>query len=151
MIEVTKVNQVNASKVILKPHEKLIFNKFAVGKNAEKDLRITDKNNNTLLFENTGPAIIIAPLLKNIADSAIVETSWVYNRLSFEEEKLEDLAVKMERWFNVKIKINNESIKSYRLTGSFQDETTDEALKELQYLVSFSYKMTGKEVLINKK
>jgi len=24
-------------------------------------------------------------------------------------------------------------------------------LKELQYLVSFSYKMTGKEVLINKK
>ena len=151
LIEVTKVNQSNASKVILKPHEKLIFNKFAVGKNAEKDLRITDKNNNTLLFENSGPAIIIAPLLKNIADSAIIETSWVYNRLSFEEEKLEDLAVKMERWFNVKIKINNESIRSYRLTGSFQDETIDEALKELQYLVSFSYKMKGKEVVINKK
>ncbi len=149
MIEVSKVNQPNASKVILKPHEKLIFNKYAVGKNEEKELRVTDRN--ALLLENARPAIIIAPLPKSIADSAIIETSWVYNRLSFEEEKLEDLAVKMERWFNVNITLNNESIKTYRLTGSFQDETIEEALKELQYLVSFSYKLNGKEVIINRK
>ena len=149
MIEVSKVNQPNASKVILKPHEKLIFNKYAVGKNAEKDLRVADGN--TQLLENARPGIIIAPLPKTIADSAIIETSWVYNRLSFEEEKMEDLAVKMERWFNVKITFNNESIKTYRITGSFQDETIEEALKELQYLVSFSYKLSGKEVIINRK
>ncbi len=149
MIEVSKVNQPNASKVILKPHEKLIFNKYAVGKNEEKELRVTDRN--ALLLENARPAIIIAPLPKSIADSAIIETSWVYNRLSFEEEKLEDLAVKMERWFNVNITLNYESIKTYRLTGSFQDETIEEALKELQYLVSFSYKLNGKEVIINRK
>lgn len=149
MIEVSKVNHPNTSKVILKPHEKLIFNKYAIGKNAEKDMRVSDRN--ALLLENARPAIIIAPLPKSIADSAIIETSWVYNRLSFEEEKLEDLAVKMERWFNVKITFNNESIKTYRLTGSFQDETIEEALKELQYLVSFSYKLNGKEVIINRK
>ena len=57
----------------------------------------------------------------------------------------------MERWFNVKITINNEKIKGYKLTGSFEDETVEEALKELQYLVSFSYKITGRNIEINKK
>ena len=149
MIEVTKKNQPNASKVILKPHEKLIFNKFA-GEESKMDSRLI-LSNASAQKNISKPAIIITPLLKNIADTAIIETSWVYNRLSFEDENLEDLAVRMERWFNVKIIINNEKIRSNKLTGSFQDETIEEALKELQYLVSFSYKISGKEVMINKK
>jgi len=149
MIEVTKKNQPNASKVILKPHEKLIFNKFA-GEENKMDSRLI-LSNASAQKNISKPAIIITPLLKNIADTAIIETSWVYNRLSFEDENLEDLAVKMERWFNVKITINSDKIKSHKLTGSFQDETIEEALKELQYLVSFSYKISGKEVMINKK
>ena len=148
MIEVTKQNQPNAPKVILKPHEKLIFHKYAAGEKAPVDLRLSERNEQ--LLEDSGPAIVITPLLKNIADTAILETSWVYNRLSFEDEKLSDLAVKMERWFNVKININNENIKSYRITGAFQDETIEEALKELQYLVSFNYRISGNEVIISK-
>lgn len=149
MIEVTKINQPNAPKVILKPHEKMVFNKYAVEEGSRKDPRLTD--NNTHLEEMAKPAITITPLNKNIADSAIIETSWVYNRLSFDEEKFDDLAVKMERWFNVKITINTEKIKSYRLTGSFENETIEEALKELQYLVLFNYRISGSEVIINKK
>ena len=70
---------------------------------------------------------------------------------SFEDDKFDNIALKMERWFNVKITINNERIKSYKLTGSFENETIDEALKELQYLIAFSYRITGREIEINKK
>jgi ferric-dicitrate binding protein FerR (iron transport regulator) len=97
------------------------------------------------------PAITIAPLAKNIADTAIAETSWIYNRLVFEEEKFEDLSVKMERWFNVKININSDKLKQYRLNGSFENETVEEALKELQYLVPFSFQVNGRDIVINRR
>lgn len=148
LIEVTKINQPNAPKVILKPHEKMIFDKYAVEETASKDPRLTDDNYRQ--EEIVKPAITIIHLTKNIADSAILETSWVYNRLSFEDEKFDDLALKMERWYNIRISINNEKVKTYRLTGSFESETIDEALKELQYLVSFKYRVSGNVISINK-
>ena len=147
LIEVTKLNKPNEPKVILKPHEKLIFDRFA-------DKIVNEKAAQGIVNQQkiAKPVLIITQVAKNnIADSAIIETSWVYNRLSFEDEKFGDIAVKMERWFNVKITINNEKIKGYKLTGSFEDETVEEALKELQYLVSFSYKITGRNIEINKK
>ena len=147
LIEVTKLNKPNEPKMILKPHEKLIFDRFA-----DKIANEQDVKGNVNQQKITTPAVIITQVAKNnMADSAIIETSWVYNRLSFEDENFVDIAVKMERWFNVKITINNEKIKGYKLTGSFEDETVEEAFKELQYLVSFSYKISGRNIEINKK
>lgn len=147
LIEVTKTNQPEASKILLHPHEKLIFDKKAneqsvikPGMNAAESAIAQDKT--------TPPSITITPLSKTVADSALIETSWVYNRLSFEEEKFEDLAKKIERWFNVEITINNNKIRSYRSTGSFENETVDEALKELQYLVPFNYQINGRNIVI---
>lgn len=147
MIEVTKTNQPNASKVILKKHEKLIFDKYS----DETLAKTAAENDYPTLRKVSKPAITITQLSKNLPDTAFLETSWVYNRLSFEEEAFENLALKMERWFNVKIIIKNEKIKSYKLTGSFENETIDEALRELQYLVSFSYKKNGREIVVTGK
>ncbi len=147
MIEVTKTNQPDASKVILKRHEKLIFDKYAV----EQNDKVVSSNKTpaaSILNKVTKPAITIAQLPKALPDSAFIETAWVYNRLSFEDEKFEDLAIRMERWFNVEINIRHEKLQSYKLTGSFENETIEEALKELQYLVPFKYKMNGKEITI---
>ena len=151
-IEVAKINEPDAPKVTLKPHEKLIFNKLA---NSLTEDAATTKvqriSGATPLLNIITPAITIAPLAKNIADSAIAETSWIYNRLIFEEEKFEDLSVKMERWFNVKITINSDKLKQYRLNGSFENETIEEALKELQYLVPFSFQINGRDIVINRR
>lgn len=149
LIEVTKTERPNESKIILHPHEKLIFDKFAKEENVVKHpMASTEKL--SAKYSLPSPAIIISPLSKNIADSAIKETSWVYNRLTFEDEKFEDLALKIERWFNVHISITNEKIRSYRTTGTFENETIDEALKELQYLVPFNYQISGREIMITK-
>jgi ferric-dicitrate binding protein FerR (iron transport regulator) len=151
-IEVAKTNQPDAPKVILKPHEKLIFNKLANKLTDEAATAKVERISGTTPLSNIiTPAITIAPLAKNVADTAIVETSWIYNRLIFDEEKFEDLAVKMERWFNVKITINNDKLESYRLNGSFENETIEVALKELQYLVPFNYDLSGRDVVINKR
>lgn len=148
-IEVMKPNQPGSPLVILKPHEKLIFNKLAVSRDILKDNQ--RKSVNLSEEEIVTPAFTIGRIADNIVDSAILETSWVYNKFSFEDEKFDNIAVKMERWYNVKIKINNDRIKSFRLTGSFVNESVEEALRELQYLVPFNYTINGKDIEINKK
>lgn len=69
----------------------------------------------------------------------------------FEEERLEDLASRMEKWYNLTITIDNEKLKNYKVSGSFVNETAEEALKELQFLIPFNFKMNNNEVKITRK
>lgn len=142
MIEVTKINEPTAPKVILKHHEKLIYNKFV-----KTTINETPTENKSPQNTNK-PAITIAQIAKQTPDSAFLETAWVYNRLRFEDERMDALALKMERWFDVNIRINNDKLKAYRLTGSFENETIEEALKAMQYLVSFKYRIENRNVVI---
>lgn len=144
MIEVTKINEPTAPKVILKHHEKLIYNKFVHTTGNEK----LPENNSPQ--NSTKPAITIAQIAKQTPDSAFLETAWVYNRLRFEDERMDELAMKMERWFDVNIRIDNDKLKAYRLTGSFENETIEDALKAMQYLVSFKYSIENRNVVITK-
>ncbi|HNP53590.1 MAG TPA: FecR family protein, partial [Ferruginibacter sp.] len=144
MIEVTKINEPTAPKVILKHHEKLIYNKF-VKTTSNETLPESNSPQNT-----TKPAITIAQIAKQTPDSAFLETAWVYNRLRFEDERMDELAMKMERWFDVNIRIDNDKLKAYRLTGSFENETIEDALKAMQYLVSFKYSIENRNVVITK-
>jgi ferric-dicitrate binding protein FerR (iron transport regulator) len=75
----------------------------------------------------------------------------VYNKLVFEEERFADLALKMERWYNIKIDIDNEKLMNYRISGSFVNETVEEAIKELQFLVPFNFSIKNNEIKIMKK
>lgn len=137
MIEVTNKNKPEAPKIILRPKEKLVFNK-------EKDF---DSSPN-LKPSQAVSAIAITALPHNISDSSLVETSWVYNRLIFEGETFSELAVKMERWFNVKIDFKNEKIANSRVEGSFEDENIEQALRALQYIAPFKFKIKNNEVEI---
>jgi|CXWL01.1.fsa_nt_gi ferric-dicitrate binding protein FerR (iron transport regulator) len=142
-IEVTKKNQQDASRIMLKPHEKLVYNRFS-------DTDIKDQRAYIKPVLNAS-SVIIKPLKKNIADSAIVETAWVYNKLIFEDEKFVDVALKMERWYDLKISIENEKVKNYRINGSFVNETAEEALQGLQLMMPFNYSFKNNEIKISKK
>jgi transmembrane sensor len=142
-IEVNNISQPGAAKIMLKPHEKLVFNKYLIAD--RKDQRADIKP----MVDSF--SIIIKPLKENIADNDIIETAWVYNKLTFENERFEDLAIKMERWFNLNISIEIEKLKNYRISGSFVNETAEEALKELQLLIPFRYSINKNEVKILKK
>lgn len=146
-IEVVDRFQPDAPKVMLKPHEKIVFNKS----------RHTGapKAGNTAEAQMEQPVststILVTPLPKHVADSSILETSWLYNRISFDDEKMTDVATKLERWYDVKIKITDDKIKNYRISGAFIDETIDEALRDIQLLIPFKYEINNKTITINKK
>jgi transmembrane sensor len=135
-------------KIMMKPNEKLIIN------NEDSKQAVIA---GTAVVEND-PVKKITPLLKAKpiielrqvtlypADNSIVETGWVENRLVFSSETLEEIALKMERWYGVTIIIANEKLKRELLTGSFEKETIYQALDALQLTTPFTYKM-GKNII----
>ncbi len=143
-IEVLNKEQPDAPKIMLKPHEKLVYNKYQ---------ETAEKKDGAIVPQPLldAASVKISPLTKNIADTAITEIAWVYNKLSFEEERFEDLATRMERWYNLKINFETDRLKNYRISGSFVNETAEEALNELQFLVPFRYIIKDNEVRIMKK
>lgn len=143
-IEVVKKNDPAAPKVILRPHEKLVFKKEA----------LPDAAPNTTGQAVQGPihpaqpGIAVTMLPQNKPDSIMKETSWMYNKLNFDGDSFEELAAKMERWYDVKITIRNNKLKHDRLKGSFETETVREALEALRVITPFEYTMKGKEIVV---
>ncbi|MBI3137242.1 MAG: DUF4974 domain-containing protein [Sphingobacteriales bacterium] len=151
LIEVEKNNQPGRSRIMLKPNEKLVYNKTQ-----DKVLEAEEAGQaGTPVTAKTAPvkpeSISISTLPKNIADSIRVETSWVYGKLVFEGDAFRELAQKMERWYNVKISFRDSKVAGYRFTGVFENENIGEALQALQLTASFRYSMNGTEVWIDKK
>jgi len=144
-IEVINKNRPGTPGVMLKPHEKLIYNKFPVA-----DIR-DQRADVTIPTVPDAYSITIKPVNKNIADIDITETAWVYNKLAFEDERFEDLALKMERWYDLKIVFESEKLKDYRVSGSFVNETPEQAFNTLMFLLPFKYSIKNKEVKIMRK
>ncbi len=140
LIEVQKNNEPSASKIILRPNEKLVYNK-PESLNAHDHARLAIDNKQAQL-------ISISPISKYIPDSARVETSWVYGRLIFDGDTFSELAEKMERWYNIKITIKNQHLVANRFGGVFENENVEEALKALQLITMFKYTIHDSEIII---
>jgi transmembrane sensor len=145
MVEVTRRGQPHAEKFILKPHEKLTLPITALLKTDTTERRLAD-------FKNTNRLKEIINVPRNLPDSSIKETSWRYNKLSFDGESFRDVARKMERWFNVKINFNDDKVAdTFRPHVTFTNETIEQALQELKIIIPFSYRRVGNEVTIDKE
>lgn len=132
-IELT-INDRSDQKFLLKPSEK-----FALVKNNKK---ASERNSSSvLMIDNISP-------VKLGDQEYIEETSWTENKFVFANESFEDLIPKLERWYNVKIILNDPTIKSYRFTGIFIKENIIQALEAMQLIKSFHYKRNENEVRI---
>lgn len=132
-IELT-INERSDQKFLLKPSEKL-----ALVKNTKKTL---EKGiSSVLMIDNISP-------VKLGDQEYIEEISWTENKFVFENESFEDLIPKLERWYNVKITLNDPTIRSYRFTGVFIKENIIQALEAMQLIKSFHYKLNENEVKI---
>jgi ferric-dicitrate binding protein FerR (iron transport regulator) len=147
-IEVLKKDDATAGSVLLKPHEKLVFQKL-LEKNYYSKTSL-DKQIVKAAPADLKSLIIIKPISLNIPDSDIKETAWLKNKFVFEDETLANLAVRLERWYNIKINIQDQNLSAYRVSGSFVDETAEQALNELKLLIPFNYKIKNNEFFIMK-
>ena len=137
LIEITNIKEPTSPKVVLHPHEKLVFKK-----EENKPPVAADKKSRLI------KPFTIAALPRHLPDTALVETSWIYNKLIFDGETFGEIALKMERWYNVKILFKNEKVASIPIHYTIVNETVEEALKAMQFIEDFTFKINGNEIEI---
>jgi ferric-dicitrate binding protein FerR (iron transport regulator) len=77
--------------------------------------------------------------------------SWKDQLLVFAGETLEDLAVKMERWYNVNIKIEDADLKPERFTGKFvHNVTVYQVLEAIKITTPISFRVEKDTIIISK-
>jgi len=76
---------------------------------------------------------------------------WTKGLIFFDEEKLPDIAKDLERSYNVKINIVDDSLRKYRFYGNFtrNEQTIEEVLQVLASTHRLNYKINGKVITLS--
>ncbi len=142
-IEVTLKDRKD-QKIILKPNEKIsIANEEPEAETKQNKIIIPAKTNPVRI-----PQIVVKELKPNPTYNIIGEIAWTQNKLFFEDASLEDIGLRMEKWFGKKVTIANESLKNVHYTGNFENETIEEVLAYLKLSKSFNFRIGNDNVVI---
>lgn len=142
LVEVTLRNDPN-KKFTLKPNDKLIV--------------ANDKASDVVPGSNATAHDVCQLLTTTMArvrfkenESNALETLWVSNKLAFDKESLEEIALKIERWYDVKVNILDKKLKRGEYSGVFENESLQQVMEALQLSGSgdFNYEINRKEVTI---
>ncbi len=77
-----------------------------------------------------------------------VVTAWKNNELIFDDSPFEEVIRYLERWYGVKITIEEKMKKKHNYTFKIKTETLTELLKLLKVITPLDYKINGKDVTI---
>jgi transmembrane sensor len=143
-VKVFRHEESEKKAIQLKPNEKLILSKQAANKTSglSEGVRPTS-------IKEIPPSFVIAHIDSTKKESERFETAWLYSRLEFRGDSFEELARKLERWYNVTIVFTDENVKQLSFDGSFEKENVEQALaalKEANHL--FNYKIKNHEIFV---
>ncbi|MCF6406148.1 DUF4974 domain-containing protein [Chitinophaga filiformis] len=139
-VEVTIKGEV-PKKVILSPNQKIVlFNEEQQPKMVSVPATVGPDKESYRLEEVT----------VNPHDSLVAETAWKENCLVFNNERFADIALKMERWYDVQIIFADKQVEDYRFTGTFINETVDQTLEALRFTSPFHYRIEKKKIIIER-
>ena len=74
-------------------------------------------------------------------------TAWKDGLLVFKNERVEDVAKKLARWYNVEVEIISERVKEFTFTATFMDETLPQVLELMSLATPVNYQLTNRERL----
>ncbi|MBS1564825.1 MAG: FecR domain-containing protein [Bacteroidetes bacterium] len=77
------------------------------------------------------------------------DRAWTEGRLIFKAMSFEDIGMQLERNFGKKVVFVTDNARSFRLTGSFQNNTLEDIMFYLRKSTEFNYKITETELLIS--
>ena len=77
--------------------------------------------------------------------------AWMENKLVFSKERFGDAKIKLERWYGVTVEVKDPDILNYQITGTFENQTLEQAMEALSLAVSCKFKIDKNQVIISKK
>ncbi len=127
--------------VFLKPNQSANYFKAVRKSDTSDELIAGDKEE---LPSELAEKIIVMQKIDPLPITSWKDTEWV-----IEGESLDNLAVKLERRYNVKIYFQDVSLKKYKFSGILKDETFEQVLKILQITMPVVYKVNENKVTLS--
>jgi transmembrane sensor len=141
-VEVLRQENSSADAIQLIPNQKLVLPKQA----AIEEIKLSEEKQST--DKKIPITYSIVPIDSTKEESARIETAWVYSRLEFEGESLDEVAKKIERWFNVSIEIKDDKAKKLPVVGKFKNESIGEVMAALKEGFPINYKINNHEISV---
>jgi ferric-dicitrate binding protein FerR (iron transport regulator) len=129
-VEVTLTHDHN-KKVILHPNEKIVLANPEIPVQAVPAPEHAPAAASVRSYNITG--------LTYAEDSSRLEISWTRDQLAFNDNSFDEIAGQLERWYNVSVRFEDEAVKQYRFTATFEQKTITQVLDALQLSRPFHY------------
>ncbi|MDP4275177.1 MAG: FecR family protein [Bacteroidota bacterium] len=98
-----------------------------------------DKLNNIKL-KRCQDCKFLTPVVQTAVNTDL-STSWKDDRWIFKGEEIGDLAILIERRYNVTIHFHSEELKHYKFTGTFKNETLEQVMQVVQLTAPLQYQI----------
>ena len=126
--------------IILKPNEKAVFTKKS------QSLERIKSQQNIKQEETSAKSKPKLEIMESVEPEPII--SWKNKRWVISNEKLGDLAVKLERRYDVNFIFDNDLLKDYSFGGILEDESLEQIMKAIQFSSPIKYVIDDKTVYI---
>lgn len=114
-----------------------------IPKNAGKsDTTFLTHNRKAVYFLKTG-------MVKTISTLSNMDKAWTEGKLIFTNTSMDEIAATLERYFGKQVVINDEQLRSYRLTGSFENNSAEEILYYLSKTKPFTYRISESQIILS--
>ncbi len=139
---------IRAQPVSLEPNQRIVYSRDTRRLSLED--KVEEKPTEKIKVEDEPePPSKPRLLVSNVVD--INEyTSWKECRLTFRSEKLETLAPKLERFYNVNITFLDDTIKTLRYTGILEEVTIEEVMRAIASASDISFKIEKNQIILSK-
>jgi ferric-dicitrate binding protein FerR (iron transport regulator) len=127
-------------KITLHPNEKLTINNRGIAPALKKNHPSVE----------AAARVTIKTLTPLIKDSSVAEIAWMNDELVFTNDTMEQIALELERRYNIAIAFEDEAVKQYRYSAVFGPERIDKILDVISLSKKFNYTIDGRKVTISK-
>jgi transmembrane sensor len=113
-----------SNKTLLRPDEQAIYYKST-----------SQRSENFLVTKGIDPSLY---------------TLWINDRLQIKGETLQDLAIMLERKYDVTIHFDDNTLRDLRFTGIIENETIEQILELIKISSNVDYRIDGREIWLSK-
>lgn len=143
LVEISREADTKTKPILLRPLEKI-----SIPVTGQLESRGTVSKEPSTISDGKEAEYRINRIDSLSSQEKYIETAWVYNRLEFRGDNFEELARKLERWYNIRIVFQDEQVRQLRFNGSLESETAEQAFRALKEAIPFTYKLSGHDVYI---
>ncbi len=140
--EITAKN--SAREIVLTPNQRLTFFMKDSALVEETSGSIERTENSTKLLQDQKTSTIPRIVTEDV--DVIPVISWKENRWIFEKQSLAQIAIELERKFDVQINFESERLENFRFTGSIMAEPIEQVLEVLSIAAPINFKLKGRVV-----